>query len=517
MSLLKPNPAAVNAIRQILGEGEERMLEATAKRLARGITEPGWAERKLAEVQGLQAEIRRQFQDTYQGVAVHLEETIKDGLAGGPNISANLKATEALVDETLFNVRSTEFRILRGHQDLYRQVVARASAVQTTGSTTVRQAAQAVMGQLSEQGVTAFVDKRGRSWKLGTYSEMAVRTATARAQVGARLNEYVEDGHKLVIVSNSPNECPRCRKWEGRVLAIDAGNLTSTDLYEADGTVKEAQSEGLFHPNCTHDLRPYVPGLTKRDPEVGFPTSEDAARLRKKGAAARQRKEAARRREAGEAPFGESPELQATRAKARAAEAESAKLQAKIAAEAKQKAEQEAKAVKKKAANPKVSKGDKPGHPFRGNQHTGGNGGAWASSVESSYMAPAVDVQREIAAFDALPSSAKVKLYHGTTADNATSIKESGRAGHNPRGDSVSELTDGKGLYVAPTFNDARNYAGPGGRVVELEVKRGDVIPSPEASSRGKTTGQALYHSFEGAILKDNAKLKVTKIRSGVS
>ena len=370
MSLLKPNPAAVNAIRQILGEGEERMLEATAKRLARGITEPGWAERKLAEVQDLQAEIRRQFQDTYQGVAVHLEEAIKDGLAGGPNIGANIKATEALVDETLLNVRSTEVRILRGHQDLYRQVVARAGAVQTTGSTTVRQAAQAVMGQLSEQGVTAFVDKRGRSWKLGTYSEMAVRTATARAQVGARLNEYVEDGHKLVIVSNSPNECPRCRKWEGRVLAIDAGNLTSTDLYEADGTVKEAQSEGLFHPNCTHDLRPYVPGLTKRDPEVGFPTSEDAARLRKKGAAARQRKEAARRREAGEAPFGESPELQATRAKARAAEAESAKLQAKIAAEAKQKAEQEAKAVKKKAANPKVSKGDKPGHPFRGNQRT---------------------------------------------------------------------------------------------------------------------------------------------------
>jgi Phage minor capsid protein 2. len=65
-----------------------------------------------------------------------------------------------------------------------------------------------------------------------------------------------------------------CRPWEGKVLSI-SGNLRGrvelpsmvgegTVVVDIAGSVDEARAAGLQHPNCTHSLRAFLPGATRR-------------------------------------------------------------------------------------------------------------------------------------------------------------------------------------------------------------------------------------------------------------
>lgn len=140
------------------------------------------------------------------------------------------------------------------------------------------------------------------------------------------------------------------------------------------------------------------------------------------------------------------------------------------------------------------------------------DGPAFASKLSASYLA---DPRAEAEAFDALPPDAIVKLYHGTSATNADGIADTEVAGYQARPDDISKLSGHKGLYVAPTFRDARNYAGAGGSVVVFHARRGDIEASPEA--RGATPGQALYRSYEGAIVKPGAPIRVVDRIDGIT
>lgn len=46
----------------LYADAEERMLAIVARRLAKGIEEPGWASRKLEEVQQVRAELQREVE-----------------------------------------------------------------------------------------------------------------------------------------------------------------------------------------------------------------------------------------------------------------------------------------------------------------------------------------------------------------------------------------------------------------------------------------------------------------------
>jgi hypothetical protein len=100
---------------------------------------------------------------------------------------------------------------------------------------------------------------------------MATRSTTAQAAVTGHLDRLEQGGIPLVIVSNSSRECERCRPWEGKVLsrgpvsALLPNAVTGRmERVRVDGTVQEATSAGLFHPNCTHNLSAYIPGATRR-------------------------------------------------------------------------------------------------------------------------------------------------------------------------------------------------------------------------------------------------------------
>ncbi|MFE9099032.1 phage minor capsid protein [Streptomyces sp. NPDC007264] len=279
--------------RDLYAGAEERLLGIIARQLAAGLEAPGWVEAKLAAVQ----QVRRASQAVVDELAKATTLEVFDAVAEAYNVGhrsavaevgalsddarrlvddrlPNAQAVDRLAQEAVDVVTATHRGILRAVVDTFRAVVSRVAATPLLGTGTRRQAVQDALRQFADAGIRAFVDKAGRRWSLPSYAEMAVRTATARAATEAHMRTLAEHGVDLVVVSNSPRECPLCRPWERTVLtiggpsgprtvevehAVEDGRMVRVDVA---GSLDEARARGLQHPNCRHSVSAYTPGLT---------------------------------------------------------------------------------------------------------------------------------------------------------------------------------------------------------------------------------------------------------------
>lgn len=107
--------------------------------------------------------------------------------------------------------------------------------------------AAAVQETLKTQGLSALIDRGGRSWDFEVYANMLVRTKAVEARNLGLQNRMVSAGYDLVQVSNHGSTHPACRFWEGKILS-------STGRTKGYPTVDQAKRAGLFHPNCQHAI-----------------------------------------------------------------------------------------------------------------------------------------------------------------------------------------------------------------------------------------------------------------------
>lgn len=285
---------AAKATVDLYSRATETMLAEVARRLARGIDGPGWAEAKLLETAALRDRAVAELDRLTQAAPGVVREAIRTGWTAGQGdvarevgaitVRTSTGAVDRLVWETVGRVTSTHGRILRSTMDAYREVIAETSAADVlTGTRTRVQAASQALDRFAARGITGFVDRRGRQWGLDSYVEMATRTAVGRAQVAGALDRYWHASRNLVIVSDAPAECEACRPWEGKVLSIGGAGVGETveggdgATFTVTATVDQAQQAGLHHPNCRHRLGAFVPGLTRRMVDTADPEG-DAAR-----------------------------------------------------------------------------------------------------------------------------------------------------------------------------------------------------------------------------------------------
>jgi hypothetical protein len=272
----------VKGLVEIYTESESTLLRMVAERLERGIDTPDWAERKLAELGRLRQGALAELDRLRRAGADEIDDAIRIAYNRGSALAAtdlervagqlpeiafgrvDDRAIEALVAEAVEGAEATHLRILRSVVDVYRDTVAQAGGQVLTGTQTRRQAAQLVLDRFASRGVTGFVDKAGRSWNLASYAEMSLRTSVGRAAIQGHTERLLANGRDLVIVSDAPQECKKCRPWEGKVLSI-SGTTTGTleDGTRVAGSMSEAVSDGLFHANCRHRTAIYLPGVTR--------------------------------------------------------------------------------------------------------------------------------------------------------------------------------------------------------------------------------------------------------------
>ncbi|GHA28717.1 hypothetical protein GCM10010372_30650 [Streptomyces tauricus] len=281
-------------VRDLYADAEERLLAMIARRLADGIDAPQWLEAKLADVQALRRGSQAVVDELGRATSLEVHDSIAEaynvGIRAGllelgvlddgtavrlAEQTPGTRRVDRLAMETVDIVTASHRGILRGVEDVYRNVLAQAASTPLVGVETRRQATQTAVARFTQRGVASFVDRSGRNWSMTTYAEMAMRTSVGRAAVEAHHDQLSAAGIELVMVSQSPHECPKCRPWEGKVLALSGpdGRRTvevehATEdgqmvKVEVRGTLDEARGAGLQHPNCRHTTSAYLPGITR--------------------------------------------------------------------------------------------------------------------------------------------------------------------------------------------------------------------------------------------------------------
>lgn len=262
------NEALLLDILSVYADAEDKLLTAVAKRVAKGITEEGWNEKKLKNTQLLQKEIEKILSSTSKlskaKISKGIIDAYKQGFAdvGGPkgthgtildelDIPMNLKMQVLATNNLLDNAT---FQVLRKANDAYQEVMAHSTTGLLAGVDTRIQASQKMLNEFASKGITSFVDKAGRNWDLSSYAEMCARTVGSHAALQGHIDRQVEVGEDLVKVSTIGTTCPICQRWQGVVLSI-SGN------HPKYHSIDEAKAAGLFHPNCKHTLGMYIPEL----------------------------------------------------------------------------------------------------------------------------------------------------------------------------------------------------------------------------------------------------------------
>ncbi|AVH61399.1 phage capsid protein [Streptomyces dengpaensis] len=291
--------------RDLYAAAEERLLGIIARQLADGHDAPGWAERKLAAVQRVRRASGAVVDELGRAMSLEVFDAVAEAYNTGhraavaelgvldphgvrhlDDVLPAAQAVDRLAAETVDLLTERHRSILRAVDDGYRAVVAEVTATPLLGTGTRRQATQDAMTRFADRGISSFTDRSGRRWQLTSYAEMAVRTSVGRAATEAHMRTLGDAGVDLVIVSNSPRECPLCRPWEGKILsiggragtvevehAIDDGRMVRVDVA---GSLNDARQAGLQHPNCRHSVSAYTPGITRVDAAESDPEGYEA-------------------------------------------------------------------------------------------------------------------------------------------------------------------------------------------------------------------------------------------------
>ena len=262
------NEALLSDLLVLYTHAEEQMLKKVAKRVAKGITEEGWNELKAQDTSELRQEISALLHSPSKSAKSMMGKSIlkayKEGVNGaeqdaGKPLTAmkDLNVPLSIQNLLLANydlIDNANTNIIRKVDDAYREYMVESSSMVLAGVETRAQASQRMMDKLAAKGITTFVDKAGRTWDMGSYTEMAIRTATAHAALEGRIQTQQSLGNDLMQVSRIGTTCPICARWQGVVLSI-SGN---TGGYY---TVDQARAAGLFHPNCRHTMIMWDPDI----------------------------------------------------------------------------------------------------------------------------------------------------------------------------------------------------------------------------------------------------------------
>ena len=263
--------AATAAIKQAV----EQTLEMPELTTTTESEVQAWASRKRMLVNILSARVREIHAATETELEHLLPQVLMEayqmGVQSAARIGAELKPDTPIAPVTEKKGPSGGFTILeetqRSHRlmatrvpYLFRQAITAALAPAVAGATTRVQAVQTVMDQMVKVDRTAT--RRG-AMRTASYLEMATRSLMMAAHIDGYVTELDARGIDLVRVSDSPEECPACRKWERRVLSLKPGHPKYPSM-------ADAEKDGLFHPGCTHRVVGYVHGVS-RSPKPAVP------------------------------------------------------------------------------------------------------------------------------------------------------------------------------------------------------------------------------------------------------
>lgn len=188
------------------------------------------------------------------GMAAALPSAAVPAVAESNALLATMLVYERNAIDTLNLVNTT---LLDSSQQVYIDIINKATAEVLTGVKTHDQALRDVARQYADKGIPALTDKKGRKWSTEAYVNMVTRAVSAQVSARVqeeRMNEY---GVDLVEISSHAGSRPSHFDEQGKVYSRSGRSklypaLSSTSYGKIDGIVT-----GI---NCAHVFYPFIHG-----------------------------------------------------------------------------------------------------------------------------------------------------------------------------------------------------------------------------------------------------------------
>lgn len=291
-----------------------RMVNELLVNIGRHITAPTWTHtaawevQKLAElgqlteenaaiinkwIKRMPREVRDTMEATRSAALDRLEKEMEQAAAAGyvtppardstAQILADMSAQAVdkynLVNTTMLQssveqysaavqLTQQEYDKLTAQKEATQGILNDAAASVASGVETRKTAVRRAIKRISDEGLTGFIDRAGRSWTPEAYVNMVTRTTvhnTALQATKARMADY---GTSVFQVSSHAGARPLCYPYQGKFYSwdntegdIELGNGAVVH-YEPINRTSIDQPAGLFQINCGHYPIPVIPGVS---------------------------------------------------------------------------------------------------------------------------------------------------------------------------------------------------------------------------------------------------------------
>jgi hypothetical protein len=298
-----------------------RMVNELLVNIGRHITKPTWTHtaswkiQKLSELGQLTAEnaaiinkwikrMPKEVRETMEATRAEaldrlekqMEQAAQDGYITPAARDSTAQVLEDMAAQAIDRYNLVNTNMLNSSVEIYQQgildvaqsvaeaeqrnrdLLARAEATQgilneaaasvASGTETRVQAVRRAIRRISDEGLTGFVDRAGRSWTPEAYVNMVTRTTvhnTAIQATRARMEDY---NTQVFQVSSHAGARPLCYPYQGKFYSWDntAGEIELGNgqrvRYEPLSSTSYGQAAGLFGINCGHYPIPVIPGVS---------------------------------------------------------------------------------------------------------------------------------------------------------------------------------------------------------------------------------------------------------------
>lgn len=239
-----------------------KLIERYSKRVQKH-SESLLKESFLSGAQGVDSTIMRllkQVQNRFISARLTVPITRVDG-TDDSFFRINQRRINALLEAVYNDLHIAQTSVIRQADDVYRQTIFKAQVYVNTGAATIDRAIDMATRNFLDKGFTGITFSDGRRMNIASYTEMVMRTASQRAVFVGEGSRREEWGIHTVVISSHNNSSDLCLPWQGKVFIDDvySGGKVGDGPYPLLST---AMSNGLFHPNCRHNMSTYFPGIS---------------------------------------------------------------------------------------------------------------------------------------------------------------------------------------------------------------------------------------------------------------
>ena len=183
-------------------------------------------------------------------------------------VNTTMLASSVSQYERLVQMTEEETRKLLAKQEATQTILNEAAGNVAVGTETRTQALQRAIRRISEDGLTGFYDRAGRSWSPEAYVNMDIRTTVHNVAIQSVKNRMEDYNTEVFQVSAHAGARPLCYPYQGKLYSWNntAGEIELGDgkrmQYAPLNSTSYGEPAGLFGINCGHYPIPMIPGVS---------------------------------------------------------------------------------------------------------------------------------------------------------------------------------------------------------------------------------------------------------------